>query len=1175
VRKGIAIILAHILLILLAVTLFLPAYNFSFSSDNFNVNATLIPQINDRKTEEYAWYQSGSSTYIEDFEDSSHGFTESVPTQPSTVLHATDIYSYEGSLSGTVEDTYSYDGETLSAYDEGTTATASITLRIDVSSIVTGKSYEINWYTSAFSRNLHEKTIRIDLLDSAGSVITTLALNSYSGSLTQTKGSEYYVQLYIYAYDEVSTTTIGSAGVSVDWFEIDVPSYAVGEIRHDSSYPYVVYVASKAGTTSENAGFSPLFDLGYQLYGYQAADIINTTVTGTYTFVHEWDFADIEAGTAVIDFCIFVNYVTINSTLANYIKLGVEYIYTSGTVQYVVYFAPGETGTLEQGSNYIMYRTSVKTLWIGLKTFNNKQPSEIITVSGSLQKLRVKVEFSTTGTLGTDEPRCDFIVDWIGAWTPQEDQINSIKYSLFYEISHKGFENITIATVPTLDYDETAYKHVLLFYDTRYYCYSWTEVDELYTYFEKALPQLGYSVERVDADELRNYMESGAKVIVIIATKVPDTVFDATDNTLIKNWLRNSGGVLVYIESWIGYKYGLPDGTLAYDYRDGDDHAVGVDINNWRYGMNGDGSYSVRFNVTPLARSLGINVIAFNSTRCRPVIIDNYESQEPEQRYLLFAWDRRVCPDSEGKTLRVTTVALGWFKFGNGWGLILPDRYDELRKIGIDADDIVKMIAVAPFRQKKDVTNIQVWNDGYITTDVFHDDSFTECNSPDQEDPTYGAGEDFSDVSDWSCTSGSTLSTDGDIGKWTIPTTSASGNWYLWWNMDWINVYNYPFIEIRCKSTGTAAAGVILRVPVDTDGDGVQDTTVDDNLRIFAEHNTWYIVHINLYGYLLSNGITPSSSTQVKIQFRKWLGTGVDFTLYLDWVRVYGYNGYTLYRPNGADRYDTIYSDGDTITLQITTEADGAWDIAGLYSSSITVSAGDWCEARVKYEGNNPAKFFIRYWNKTAGTNIIIIDWEPSSSTDWVILRGQFPYSGTVTLEILNHEYSVSPSWTETQKFIIDYIKIGSKGDWRPIYEFSASKFYDNPYWHFYDSLISPKWNLPENVPVGVYQYQIGVLILIWGYNYVDSDYMYKVQQVDVATIRAIHTYSWDIFSSKPYVKLSYGFTWPPNLALIPLSSWLLWIYAICLDFFVIFVKKRQLHVIATLLILAGIYLIL
>jgi hypothetical protein len=1158
-RKGIAVIFTHIFLILLAATLFIPSYNFSLSSDNFDVNATLVPQINDRDIQKYAWYLSGSATVIEDFEDLTHSFTETVPSTPFQVFHATSIYSYKGTLSGSVTDTYYDDGVALEATDEGTSATAEIVLRIDVSSISTGTSYDIYWDTSALSLFDRQTSITVKLLDSSGATVATISTGVYSGSYTRSKGSEYYVELDVRADDSYNPTfgEPGYAAVSVDWFEAKIPSTSAGTISTE-----IIYVASKAGTTSENAGFSPLFELGSQLYGYHATDVV--TETGTWTFTHTWDFTDVDAGTAVVDFCIFVNYATVNGSLANYIKLIIEYVYTSGTVQYIVYFAPGETGTLEQGSNYIMYRTAVKTLWVGLKTFNNKQPSEITTVSGSLQKLRVKVEFSVVAT-GTDEPRCDFVIDWIGAWTPQ-DEISSIKYNLFYEISHKGFDNITIVTMPTLDYDSSEYRQVLLFYDTRYptlWSWGWTSVDSVFTGLEDYLPQLGFAVQRVDADELANYLSGGVKAIVLILSGcMPDTIYDpANNNYLIQNWIRNSGGVLIWAGDRIGFYVGHADGTYTKVGTTGDEKVLGADIIGGAY--NGY-TYSSLHNLTSLAVSLNIEWNDDGSySWFRPLCVDYYEQNEGKN-YLLYVWAKRVVLDSEYKTSEVVKVAIGWFQFGNGWALIFPVGVTYSGAVSSTQQaihNIVMMIATAPFRQNKDSCNLQIWNDSYITMDTFYNDVFSETNSPDEEDPTYGFGEDFTDISDWSVETYVIASTDGDIVNITLDASTATTTQWrgIIITFSTIDTATYPFLEIRYKYYYESdPAGQYFYVAV-RNASGLNWVTVFSDTDV----GDWEIRRYNLRALLNDFDING-----IFIRLRSSAGN-INKVL-VDWIRVYTISS-AMSIWGVTNKYIYVYSDNDVMHIVKTFDSTNNEYYFVRFDVSDVSTSGLYLEARLKVSSPNVFGYFY------ASIDGVRKQVTPAiTDTEWTIIKIDLSQYGTILdwIEVGINDVSDSLA-SGTYTLYVDYIKIGSKGDWRPIQEFSASKFYDNPYWHFYDSLVSPRFNLPENIPTGVYQYTLGVLILIWGYNYIDGDYMYIVEQQDVTSIRAIHTYSWNIFFSKPHIELTYSFTWPPNLAIIPLGSWLLWIYAICLDFFAIDVKKRQLLILATLLIIAGLYLII
>ena len=1173
-RKGIAIILAHILLILLAVTLFLPAYNFSFSSDNFNVNATLVPQINDVNPEKYAWYLSGTSTYIEDFEDQSHSFTVSIPALSGEYyaydysVDCSQAYSVYGSLS----DTQSDDGVSLRAWTgESTGDYIWIEVYINVTDIPAGATYNIRYdgYATATDATGFSKTAEIKVLDSSGTVLASWT-GTWNGVVQRTKNGDVKVVYRIYA--EVASYGLASSmEVGVDFFKADYGDTA------GTSTVEVTYVASHAGTTSKNAGFSPLFDLGNQLYGYRAVDEID--YVGTYTITHSWDITDVEALIAVADFCIFVNYATVDSTYVNYIKLIIEYVYTSCSVQYIVYFAEGETGTLEMGVSgsqyYVMYRTSVKTLWVGLKTFSNKQPSEIVednggALSGQLTKINIKVEFSVTSTSG-NEPHCDFIIDWAGAWTPQ-DQISSVKYSLFYEISHKGFENISIATVPTLDYDSSMYRQVLLYYDPDYYTHlDWTTIDSIFDKLETYLPQLGYAVQRVDASELADYMSSGMKAIVINLCQhgLPETVYDPPNGVnYVKDWLRG-GGVLVDIGA-TGY-YIERVGSYTKMYLSGDEHVFGVNVidNSWGCLSPYLNAYLVSQNLTPLAQSLGIYYEFY--TWEYPISLDLYEQNEGGN-YLLYLHGKVTVLDSEDKPLRTCRIAMGWFQFGDGWVLHFS-RY--VSDWIINA--ITHALATAPFRQNKDVT-MQVWDDGYITTDVFYDDTFRECNSPDEEDPAEGFGENFAGIGDWSTDSGGdptvSWSTDGDKLVFSFSAAADSADDYAWiYKTVSIDLTQHPFLEVRWKGECTVGDPYFYIYAVVSDGSTSQGGWLKSHLGAFD----WTIDRVNILEWARTKfGSAYTTLTKIRIYINDYPNTEeTDCTLYVDWIRVYGFSGVSYLLVNAGSN-DYAYSDGDVLCIHMNFDQSGVDEYMSLrYDIADFDATGKWAEARTK----GYVEILFLTSDGYFGWIIESSDWVTSKidlesrqiyTSATVLYTWNSGTSKTVTkLAVVENDISQYDSGV-TKEGYVDYIKIGSKGGWRPIWEFSASKHYNNPYWHFYDSLISTKFNLPEDIPTGVYQYNLGVLMLIWGYNYIDGNTWYYVIQRDVATIRAIHTYSL-IVSAEPLLQPVSFFE--KSLSIVPAETWLMWVWAICLDALALISEHKRLYHVATLLLVIGVVL--
>jgi len=1159
-------IVIHLFLIALVCFLALPQYNISFTSENLSFNATFEPNLNDQQLKPYDWYLNGSSTYVEDFEDLSHSFTTTVPTD--SVWYYATIYNYSGTLSGTIEDTYYDDGNLLVVQMPSAGVEAYLTLDIDISSIPTGDYFYIYWATESVSGA--SWTVRLFILDSSHNRITEYAGIGYSGKIGRTKqAGDYYVELYVHIY-----SSTGQFWVGVDWFAVEQVGVEMG-----SSTEEIVYVASKAGTTSQNAGFSPLMEgLSTQLYGYHVIDKITTTTPDTYTFKHTWDFTDIDAGTALIDFCIFVNYVTVNSSLANYIKLTIKYTYSSGDAQYIVYFAPNEAGTLESGSQYIMYKTSVKTMWISLKTFKNKQPSQFMTVSGTLSRVTIEVEFSHIA-LGDNEPKIDFIVDWIGAWTPQ-DQISSVKYSLFYEISHKGFENISIATVPTLDYDSSMYRQVLLFYDTRYPTSwtTWTDVDSIFTKLETYLPQLGFAVQRVDADELADYLSGGVKAIVLILSGcMPDTIYDPPNNNyLIRDWIRNGGGVLVWAGDWIGYYSGHADGTKTTVWGTGDDKVFGVNVIALDWGCAYCGTYTVCHNITPLAQSFGLY---WGDNWGRPICIDLYENGEGKN-YLLYVWAKRVVIDCEGKALRAVRVAIGWFQFGNGWTLVFPTAANYFG-VNVAVKNIVAMIVTAPFRQNKDVTNMAVWDDGYITTDVFYDDTFRECNSPDEEDPAEAFGENFAGIGDWSTDSGGdptvSWSTDGDKLVFSFSAAADSADDYAWiYKTVSIDLTQYPFLEVRWKGECTVGDPYFYIYAVVSDGSTSQGGWLKSHSGAFD----WTIDRVNILEWARTKfGSAYTTLTKIRIYINDYPNTEeTDCTLYVDWIRVYGFSGVSYLLVNAGSN-DYAYSDGDVLCIHMNFDQSGVDEYMSLrYDIADFDATGKWAEARTK----GYVEILFLTSDGYFGWIIESSDWVTSKidlesrqiyTSATVLYTWNSGTSKTVTkLAVVENDISQYDSGV-TKEGYVDYIKIGSKGGWRPIWEFSASKFYDNPYWHFYDSLISPKWNLPEGIATGVYQYQIGVLMLVWGYNYIDDDYMYYVFHADAASLRAIHTYSWYVVTAVDQKQVVRGFSFDPNLAAIPLGSWLVWLYALLIDSLGLWVEKRQLYLLSTLLIVLGMWM--
>ena len=105
-------------------------------------------------------------------------------------------------------------------------------------------------------------------------------------------------------------------------------------------------------------------------------------------------------------------------------------------------------------------------------------------------------------------------------------------------------------------------EEVFIYYDERYPT-SWIEKVSsqiLAQNLKEILFENGLNAKIGGAEELKNYMESRSNGIVVMAMDVvPDTIFDNTNGSLVKYWLKN-GGNLIWIGDWEFYYYGDSNG---------------------------------------------------------------------------------------------------------------------------------------------------------------------------------------------------------------------------------------------------------------------------------------------------------------------------------------------------------------------------------------------------------------------------------------------------------------------------------------------------------------------------------------------------------------------------------------------------------------------------------------
>lgn len=198
-----------------------------------------------------------------------------------------------------------------------------------------------------------------------------------------------------------------------------------------------------------------------------------------------------------------------------------------------------------------------------------------------------------------------------------------------------------------------------------------------------------------------------------------------------------------------------------------------------------------------------------------------------------------------------------------------------------------------------------------------------------------GFSEDFSDVSDWTVTTtDASLTSDGDIGNWTIVGT---GNNYYIYRLDWVSVYNYPFLEFQYRTGGTVTYGFQLKVTYDLNNDGVSDGYIEKTIPLSS---TWRLYRINLYELLRENGITVDSNTRVRPHFRRWVGAGVTSIILFDYMREYSMTewSYTSYswQQSGISSACYVYSNSDYLIFHMYFDQSGTFEVLRLTNMDIS-----------------------------------------------------------------------------------------------------------------------------------------------------------------------------------------------------------------------------------------------
>jgi len=305
---------------------------------------------------------------------------------------------------------------------------------------------------------------------------------------------------------------------------------------------------------------------------------------------------------------------------------------------------------------------------------------------------------------------------------------------------------------------------------------------------------------------------------------------------------------------------------------------------------------------------------------------------------------------------------------------------------------------------------------GYYTDTEFKASWPIESDSPKNDQ---GFSEDFSGISDISYSSNTTLTTDGDVANWTVP-NGQSSTWMLWFDdMDWINPNIYPFIEFRYKTESNKTDTPQVVYYVDENADGTYDTV----LKAYPSLSTsWAIFRQNIIEKLSDGGISVNSSTRVIIKLAYWSVDGY-LKLYLDWLRVYGFENCITYGMGSSctNKPNTYWSAMGGI-LHGHMEATGwSWPMMRFSLPDIEVTEGLYLEVRVRAgDDDSEADMNIKFHD--TGGYLYAVGSDVNIPSTWQIYRYDlYDLFGSITLK----DIELFNLGSDSDDIYYDYVRIG------------------------------------------------------------------------------------------------------------------------------------------------------
>ena len=1043
---------------------------------------------------------------------------------------------YTSSSGGTYNDTHADDGVTFwaEAGYEGTDSNAWTEAWIwvnitDINLATVRVQWDISYQGGALIRE-----IKIITRDSAGGIIGTHYPSfTTTGYLRISEATTIY-QLDFIVHIKTDAVYIEGAYYSVSKAEID---YVCVSPPSDTAFvdPDTRYIGTIAGTASKIMGYLPLFGNYYEAYGYWVNITFADWWTGSDSVTLSFSpSSQTSLDNTIADFCFFI-YMVPSSSIVSILQIKIRYQFNTLSVVYMIQRSSTESLEIDvSGSEYFakLY-TSIFPRWVGLKDFNNLQLMDIIKEAGgsadpSNEKLqRIDIEVTVNKGSSTDPATIITIWDWFGSWEPASE-IQYMSMQVNYRIQSGGLDKLGIVALPAINYGEDAYRFVYFFYDTSTSAFSaistsgaydangdevingWDVVYIFYQELEKVLLQLGYVVTWVDVNEIKTIVSTRTDVVIVIGNGVfPYTIYYPSKSVyLIRDFIRG-GGRLVWLGDWIGF-YGMDENGNRYTIGvAGDDYVLGANILGGET-VVGYGSWSPELsegrlyeNNTELGEGLGLDDVYFY----RGVCIEYYEENEGGDYVLLRIFNRTSYAYSDGKPIGQYSFGYGWFQFGNGYVLIYPYGYDTGTAKTV-AKRVARAFLVMP--KGKNTFSYRYYDPEYIKGDAYYIDIWEDTVMPEEETDESGIngyGENFADIADWTTLAYKAFnyyaSTDGDIATIysEFSETEPRAYYRISVSLNNVSASTYPFLEIRWRGETNESTYMIVSV------DFYADNTRYYSLWLLVHTVTfdWTVERINVFERLKSyTSATTYKICQINIILKENPnGVNQYGKLWIDWVRLFRPETMGWINNQLTDKSSgVIYSDYGSLHISAHFSSSHTGYIGWVKDIADVSTSGLYVECRGKVSDSNVA-FRLSFKIDGVWHNV---GW--TSSTEYVVIRSDLSQYGN-TLEIIAIDlYVIGSPADGTYYADIDYIKIGTKGSWRPIYEAPLGKLYSSPARIISDQITIDKLRFSEKLDYGVLNIKIGVLTIAWGTESVSGDLIITTKYYESQELTIIHTYT-------------------------------------------------------------------